>query len=40
MIYRLIRDCKVESIRVGRCRRVVRTSFDTYLKTLIESARR
>ena len=38
MIYRLIWDQKVKSVQIGRCRRIVRQSFDDYLSGLIEGA--
>lgn len=40
MIYRLIWDGKVESVLVGRCRRIVRSSFDAYLTDLLAGAGR
>ena len=38
MIYRLIWEQKVKSVQIGRCRRIVRQSFDDYLSGLIEGA--
>jgi len=38
MIYRLIWDQRVKSVQIGRCRRIVRQSFDNYLSGLIEGA--
>jgi excisionase family DNA binding protein len=38
MIYRLIWDQKVKSVQIGRCRRIVRTSFDDYIAGLIDGA--
>ena len=38
MIYRLIWDQRVKSVQIGRCRRIVRQSFDDYLSSLIEGA--
>ncbi|MBV8180826.1 MAG: excisionase family DNA-binding protein [Mycobacterium sp.] len=38
MIYRLIWDQRVKSVQIGRCRRIVRQSFDDYLSALIEGA--
>jgi excisionase family DNA binding protein len=38
MIYRLIWDQKVKSVQIGRCRRIVRTSFDDYIASLIDGA--
>jgi excisionase family DNA binding protein len=40
MIYRVIWDGNVESVQVGRCRRVVRRSFEAYVSTLLEEATR
>lgn len=36
MVYRLIWDGRVKSVQIGRCRRIVRQSFDAYLSGLIE----
>lgn len=36
MVYRLIWDGRVKSVQIGRCRRIVRQSFDDYLSGLIE----
>jgi excisionase family DNA binding protein len=38
MIYRLIWDQRVKSVQIGRCRRIVRQSFDDYLSGLIKGA--
>jgi excisionase family DNA binding protein len=38
MVYRLIWDQQVVSVQIGRCRRIVRQSFDDYLAVLIEGA--
>jgi excisionase family DNA binding protein len=38
MVYRLIWDQQVESVQIGRCRRIVRQSFDDYLAGLIKGA--
>jgi excisionase family DNA binding protein len=38
MIYRLIWDQKVRSVQIGRCRRIVRKSFDDYVAGLIDGA--
>jgi excisionase family DNA binding protein len=38
MIYRLIWDQKVKSVQIGRCRRIVRKSFDDYIASLIDGA--
>jgi excisionase family DNA binding protein len=38
MIYRLIWDQKVKSVQIGRCRRIVRKSFDDYVASLIDGA--
>lgn len=38
MIYRLIWDQKVKSVQIGRCRRIVRKSFDDYVAGLIDGA--
>jgi excisionase family DNA binding protein len=38
MVYRLIWDQQVVSVQIGRCRRIVRQSFDDYLAGLIEGA--
>ena len=38
MIYRLIWDQKVKSVQIGRCRRIVRKSFDDYIVSLIDGA--
>jgi excisionase family DNA binding protein len=38
MVYRLIWDQQVVSVQIGRCRRIVRQSFDHYLARLIEGA--
>ena len=38
MVYQLIWDRRVKSVQIGRCRRIVRQSFDDYLSGLIEGA--
>jgi excisionase family DNA binding protein len=38
MVYQLIWDQQVKSVQIGRCRRIVRQSFDDYLSGLIEGA--
>jgi excisionase family DNA binding protein len=38
MIYRLIWDQKVKSVQIGRCRRIIRKSFDDYVAGLIDGA--
>lgn len=38
MIYRLIWDQKVRSVQIGRCRRIIRKSFDDYVAGLIDGA--
>ena len=38
MVYRLIWDQQLLSVQIGRCRRIVRHSFDDYLAGLIEGA--
>ena len=38
MIYRLIWDQQVKSVQIGRCRRIVRKSFDNYIAGLIDGA--
>jgi excisionase family DNA binding protein len=38
MVYRLIWDQQVKSVQIGRCRRIVRQSFEEYLSSLIEGA--
>ena len=37
-IYQLIWAGEVQSVKVGRCRRIVRQSFDAYLTDLIDRA--
>jgi excisionase family DNA binding protein len=37
-VYRLIWDGHVQSVQLGRCRRIVRQSLDDYLADLIEEA--
>lgn len=37
-VYRLIWDGRVQSIQLGRCRRIVRQSLDDYLAELIQEA--
>jgi excisionase family DNA binding protein len=36
MVYRLIWDQKVKSVQIGRCRRIIRKSFDDYMTGLID----
>ena len=38
MVYRLIWDQQVKSVQIGRCRQIVRQSFEDYLAGLIEGA--
>ena len=38
MVYRLIWDQKVKSVQIGRCRRIVRKSFDDYVAGLVDGA--
>ena len=38
MVYRLIWDQKVKSVQIGRCRRIIRKSFDDYVAGLIDGA--
>jgi excisionase family DNA binding protein len=38
MIYRLIWDQRIKSVRIGRCRRIVRQSLDDYMSGLINGA--
>ena len=38
MIYQLIWDQQVKSVLIGRCRRIVRKSFEDYLAGLIYGA--
>jgi len=38
MIYRLIWENHVASVQIGRCRRIVRQSFDDYVDSLIEGS--
>lgn len=38
MIYQLIWANEVQSVTVGRCRRIVRQSFDDYVSRLIDEA--
>ena len=38
MVYQLIWDQQVKSVQIGRCRRIVRQSFEDYLSGLIEGA--
>jgi excisionase family DNA binding protein len=38
MIYRLICDQQVKSVRIGRCRRIVRQSLADYVAGLIDGA--
>jgi excisionase family DNA binding protein len=37
-VYRLIWDGRVQSIQLGRCRRIVRQSLEEYLAELIQEA--
>ena len=37
-VYRLIWDGKVKSVQIGRCRRIVRESFEAYCTALVEEA--
>jgi excisionase family DNA binding protein len=37
-IHRLIWDQKVKSVQIGRCRRIIRKSFDDYVAGLIDGA--
>jgi excisionase family DNA binding protein len=36
MIYRLLWDQEIKSVQIGRCRRIVRKSFDEYIAGLID----
>jgi excisionase family DNA binding protein len=36
MIYRLIWEQQIKSVQIGRCRRIVRKSFDEYVAGLID----
>jgi excisionase family DNA binding protein len=36
MVYRLIWDQKVKSVQIGRCRRIIRKSFDDYVTGLVD----
>ncbi len=38
MIYQLIWDQKIRAVHIGRCRRIVRRSFDDYVATLVNGA--
>ncbi|MCU1641207.1 MAG: hypothetical protein JWN03_1482 [Nocardia sp.] len=38
MIYQLIWASEVQSVTLGRCRRIVRQSFDAYVSGLIDGA--
>jgi excisionase family DNA binding protein len=38
MVYQLIWDQRGKSVQIGRCRRIVRQSFEDYLADLIEGA--
>jgi excisionase family DNA binding protein len=38
MIYQLLWANEVQSVTVGRCRRIVRQSFDDYVSRLIDEA--
>ncbi|MGW0250810.1 helix-turn-helix domain-containing protein [Nocardia goodfellowii] len=37
-VYQLIWAGELQSVKVGRCRRIVRQSFETYVGVLIETA--
>jgi excisionase family DNA binding protein len=37
-VYRLIWENRVVSVQIGRCRRIVRQSFDDYVDSLIEGS--
>lgn len=36
MIYRLLWDQQIKSVQIGRCRRIIRKSFDEYIAGLID----
>jgi excisionase family DNA binding protein len=36
MIYQLLWDQQIKSVQIGRCRRIVRKSFDEYIAGLID----
>lgn len=38
MVYQLIWDKRVTAVQIGRCRRIVRRSFEDYLAGLIETS--
>ncbi|WP_179830817.1 helix-turn-helix domain-containing protein [Nocardia amikacinitolerans] len=38
VIYQLIWAGEVQSVKLGRCRRIVRQSFDAYISDLIDRA--
>ncbi|HEY2502776.1 MAG TPA: excisionase family DNA-binding protein [Mycobacterium sp.] len=38
MIYRLIWENRIASVQIGRCRRIIRHSFENYLAGLIEES--
>lgn len=38
MIYRLIWENRVASVQIGRCRRIIRQSFEDYLAGLIDES--
>jgi excisionase family DNA binding protein len=38
MIYQLIWEDRLASVQIGRCRRIIRQSFDDYLTSLIEES--
>jgi excisionase family DNA binding protein len=38
MVYQLIWGRRIKSVQIGRCRRIVRQSFDDYLSGLIDGA--
>ncbi len=38
MIYQLIWEDRLASVQIGRCRRIIRQSFDDYLTSSIEKS--
>lgn len=36
MVYRLLWDQQIKSVQIGRCRRIVRKSFEEYIAGLID----
>ena len=38
MIYQLIWENRLTSVQIGRCRRIIRQSFEDYLASLIEES--